>query len=113
MSDGSDRLVRRDAASFAILGEVQVTLGGNPVAMLNELECAEGWIYANIYQTDFIARIDPLTGRVAAVIDAAGLLTAQERQAAEVLNGIAYDEDKEVFYLTGKFWPRVFEVRFE
>lgn len=113
MSDGSSRLQRRDGASFALLGEMDVTLDGKPVGLLNELECAEGWIYANVYETDFIVRIDPLSGRVDAVIDASGLLTPAERETAEVLNGIAYDEEKEVFYLTGKFWPRLFEVTFE
>lgn len=113
MSDGTDRLKRRDPTSFATLGEINVTLEGGSVGQLNELECAEGWIYANVYQTDRVLRIDPRSGSVSAVIDASGLLTAAEGAAAEVLNGIAYDEANETFYLTGKFWPRLFEVTFE
>ena len=113
MSNGTDLLVRRDAQSFAALGEVRATLNGQSVGLLNELECAEGWIYANVYETDWIVRIDPLSGQVTALVDASGLLTATERESVEVLNGIAYDEEKEVFYVTGKYWPRIFEVTFE
>ncbi|MDH3404147.1 MAG: glutaminyl-peptide cyclotransferase [Acidobacteriota bacterium] len=113
MSDGSDRLVSRDPGTFAALGELAVTFEGRPVPQLNELECAEGWIYANVYGTDQIVRIDPVTGAVTALIDASGLLAAEERESADVLNGIAYDPDRELFYLTGKLWPRLFEVVFE
>ena len=114
MSDGSDTLTLRDPESFTVLGRIAVRAGAAPLANLNELECAEGWVYANVYGTDDIARIDPSSGRVAALIDASGLLDARERSAgAEVLNGIAYNPRTETFYLTGKLWPRVFEVVFE
>jgi glutaminyl-peptide cyclotransferase len=113
MSDGSDRLVQRDPITFDPLGEVPVTTGGQPASRLNELECAEGWVYANVYQSDWILRIDPQSGEVRGLIDASGLLTASERQGVDVLNGIAYNPDREVFYLTGKYWPRLFEVVFE
>jgi len=113
MSDGSDRLQRRDPATFVALGELAVTLDGQPLQRLNELECAEGWIYANVYETNLIARIDPASGRVAALVDASNLLSAAEKEGAEVLNGIAYDAEREVFFLTGKYWPRLFEVTFE
>ena len=114
MSDGTDTLTLRDAETFAPLGSVVVRTGTVPVRDLNELECAGGWVYANLYGSDQIARIDPASGQVSAVIDASGLLTASERAAgAEVLNGIAYNADNETFYLTGKLWPRLFEVVFE
>jgi glutaminyl-peptide cyclotransferase len=113
MSDGSSFLTRRDPRSFAEYGRVEVTHQGTPVVLLNELECAEGWIYANVLDADSILRIDPASGEVRATIDAAGLLTPGERAVSDVLNGIAYDPRSEVFYLTGKYWPRLFEVRFE
>jgi glutaminyl-peptide cyclotransferase len=113
MSDGSDRLVGRDPDSFAPRGELRVTFEGRPLPRLNELECAEGWIFANVYGADQIVQIDPVSGAVAAVIDASGLLSANERASAEVLNGIAYDPESERFYLTGKYWPKLFEVVFE
>lgn len=113
MSDGSTRLTRRDPVSFAAYGEVEVTLEGRPVARLNELECAEGWIYANVLDSDRILRIDPASGAVRAVIDASDLLSPAERSTADVLNGIAHDPETGVFYLTGKYWPKLFEVVFE
>ena len=111
-SDGSDVLTVRDPHSFAVRDRLSVTIEGQPVKQLNELECAEGWIYANLLGSDAIARIEPHNGRVTAVIDASGLLTASERREADVLNGIAYDEETGVFLLTGKYWPKLFEVVF-
>jgi glutaminyl-peptide cyclotransferase len=110
MTDGSDRLTFREPRSFAVLGEVRVTLAGRPVERLNELECVDGAVYANVWQTDDILRIDPASGKVTAVIDASGLLTPAERERAEVLNGIAWDPARKRFLLTGKFWPKTFEV---
>lgn len=112
-SDGSARLTFRDAASFAPLRTVAVTLAGQPLEHLNELECAEGWIWANVYGSDRIVRVDPASGEVGAVVDAGGLLTAEESVGTDVLNGIAYRPDTETFYLTGKLWPKVFVVVFE
>lgn len=113
MSDGSDRLVRRDPESFAPGGELSVTFEGRALPLLNELECAEGWIFANVFGADQIVQIDPVSGAVAALIDASGLLTPGERESAEVLNGIAYDSATEHFYVTGKYWPKLFEVVFD
>ena len=113
MSDGSDRLTFRDPVTFDSLGGVNVTAGGRPVLDLNELEWVDGVLYANVWQTDRILRIDPATGRVTAEIDAAGLLTDAERAGAEVLNGIAWRPDTRTFYITGKKWPKMFEVVFE
>ncbi|MEA2562641.1 MAG: glutaminyl-peptide cyclotransferase [Acidobacteriota bacterium] len=111
MSDGSDRLTFRDPETFASVGEVRVRMGGAPVDRLNELECVDGAVYANIYETEDIVRIDPATGEVTAVIDASGLLTAADYEAgAEVLNGIAWMPETKRFLITGKHWPLMFEV---
>lgn len=112
MSDGTSVLTFREPATFDVLRRVEVTLRDRPVGGLNELECAEGWVYANVYGSDKIVRIDPEAGRVAAIIDASDLLRPDEAVGADVLNGIAYDPQRQVFYLTGKLWPRLFEVRF-
>jgi glutaminyl-peptide cyclotransferase len=112
MSDGSDHLTFRDPKTFAVLGTLNVTVSGKPVYALNELECVDGLIYANVWQTDQILRIDPKDGRVTAVIDASGLLTPEERQHTDVLNGIAWDPQKKTFLITGKLWPKMFEVTF-
>jgi glutaminyl-peptide cyclotransferase len=121
MSDGSATLYFRDPQTFDLLdpfetvNQVEVTFDGQPVTMLNELECVDGQVYANIWQIDFIIRIDPETGYVNQVINAAGLLTPEEiaaLQPGSVLNGIAYDAENNVFYITGKRWPKLFEVRF-
>jgi glutaminyl-peptide cyclotransferase len=112
MSDGSNRLTFRDPKTFAVTGSVAVTLAGQPVAQLNELECVDGVIYANVWQTEDILRIDPKDGRVTAVIDASGLLAPQERRMVDVLNGIAWDPAKKTFLITGKLWPKMFEVTF-
>ena len=113
MSDGSDRLSFRDRATFALLGGVDVRLDGQPLRQLNELECLAGAVYANVWMSDQIVRIDPATGRVTAAIDAGGLLDAAEQARADVLNGIAYDAAKKTFLITGKLWPKLFEVVFE
>ena len=112
MSDGTTRLTFRDENTFAVTGSVEVKLDGQPLDELNELECANGRVYANVWRTDSIAEIDPSTGVVTAWIDASGLLSPTERSQADVLNGIAWDEGRRSFYLTGKLWPHLFEVRF-
>lgn len=112
MSDGSDKLYFRDPKTFALLSTVAVQNAGQPVNRLNELECVDGTVYANVWQTNSIVRIDPASGRVTAVIDAAGLLTEAEARGADVLNGIAYHPTDKTFLITGKNWPAMFEVRF-
>jgi glutamine cyclotransferase len=112
MSDGSDKLTFRDAGNFAVTGSVNVTRGGQPVRHLNELECVDKVIYANIWGSDNIARIDPGTGEVTGWIDAGGLLSRTEIMGTDVLNGIAHMPDKNTFLITGKLWPRLFEVEF-
>ncbi|CAN5575110.1 glutaminyl-peptide cyclotransferase [soil metagenome] len=115
MSDGSATLYRRDAATFEVTGRLEVTLRGSPLERLNELACVGDYVYANVWQADTIVQIDQRSGKVVSEIDASGLLTAEERAALgpdAVLNGIAYNPSTETFYLTGKLWPALFEVRF-
>lgn len=112
MSDGSTRLTFRDPASFAPLGSVEVRRDGQPVGRLNELECAGGAVWANVWQTDRIVRIDPDSGVVTGVADATGLLDPAQRARADVLNGIAAIPGTDEFLLTGKHWPAMFRVRF-
>lgn len=111
MSDGSDRLTFRDPRTFAPVREVRVRLGESPVHRLNELEWVDGKIYANIWQSEDIVRINPETGKVDAVIDASGLLSPEERYGTDVLNGIAYVPATKTFLITGKLWPKTFEVK--
>jgi len=112
MSDGSDTLTFRDPRTFRPLRRLRVTLEGQPLGRLNELEWADGSVYANVWLEDRIMRIDPVSGQVQGVIDASGLLGGIERARADVLNGIAYDPDSRRFVITGKYWPRAFEVEF-
>jgi glutaminyl-peptide cyclotransferase len=113
MSDGTSTIYMRDLETFEETGRIQVTLEGEPVDQLNELECHPDGIYANVWHTDTILRIDPETGVVRSVIDASGLLEDGEvRDPEAVLNGIAYDLYHHTFLLTGKRWPAMFEVRF-
>ncbi len=114
-SDGTPVIYRRDPQTFEQQGQIAVTYQGQPVNMLNELECVGDDLYANIWQTNFIVRLSKATGEINAVIDASGLLTPEETAAAGdqgVLNGIAYNPDGDDFLITGKLWPKTFEVRF-
>jgi glutaminyl-peptide cyclotransferase len=110
MSDGTDRLTLRDPTTFAHQGELRVRLAGRPLVNLNELECAGDVIYANVWQDTHIARIDRATGQVTGWIDAAGLLEPGEAARADVLNGIAAMPTTGNLLVTGKLWPRLFEV---
>ena len=111
MSDGSPTLVFRDPATFAQLSDIRVTLDGLDLHNLNELECVDGKVWANVYKTDLIVRIDPTTGVVEAVVDARSLEQPRTDEI-DVLNGIAYDSTNDVFYVTGKLWPTMYKVRF-
>jgi hypothetical protein len=112
MSDGSSRLFFRNPTTFSVIGEVEVRNANGPVANLNELECVGSLIYANVWQTQMIVRIDPASGDVLHTIDASGLLSRDEAAGTDVLNGIAYDPTTTHFFITGKLWPKLFEVRF-
>ena len=112
MSDGTHQLRFLDPGSFKVVRVIGVHDNGQPVTQLNELEYVRGEIYANVWQTDRIARIDPQSGQVVGWIDLTGLLSPEDRtETAEVLNGIAYDAAGDRLFVTGKFWPRLFEIR--
>ncbi len=111
-SDGTNRLHFHDATDFAETGSVNVvTQDAEPLTGLNELACVDGQVWANIFRSDHIARVDPAAGLVTAVVDADGLL-AGPRAKNQVLNGITHVGD-EIFLLTGKYWPSMFRVRFD
>ena len=110
MSDGSDSLRFLDPATFDERRRLKVTAAGVPLRALNELEYVKGEIFANVWQTDYIARIDPKTGRVTGWVDLQGLLPARDRASTDVLNGIAYDAAGDRLFITGKLWPRLFEI---
>jgi len=112
LSDGSNRIRFLDPATFQVLRAIEVKDDGKPVTRLNELEWIKGEIFANVWQTDEIVRIDPTTGQVRGVIDFSGLLAPQDRgPETDVLNGIAYDAVDDRLFVTGKRWPKIFEVR--
>ena len=112
MSNGSDALTVRLASTFAVTRTVKVTMGGRPLDRLNELECVGADVYANVWTTDTIVRIDMKSGMVTARVDASGLLAPAERMGIDVLNGIAHDPADGTFLITGKLWPKLFRVRF-
>jgi glutaminyl-peptide cyclotransferase len=113
MSDGTSQLRFLDPETLKETGRLPVIDEGRPVANLNELEWVKGEIWANIWQTNRIARIDPKTGKVKAWVDLTGLLDAQSPgpDRPDVLNGIAYDAAKDRVFVTGKFWPRLYEIK--
>lgn len=113
MSDGTDELRFLDPATFKERRRLKVTASGAPLPRLNELEFVKGEVFANIWQTDYVARIDPATGRAMGMIDLRGLLTPRERAATDVLNGIAYDAAGDRLFVTGKLWPRLFEIKLQ
>jgi glutamine cyclotransferase len=112
MSDGSTEIRVLDPLTLAERRRIRVHDGAKPVEALNELEVVEGEIFANVWQTDRIARISPRDGRVTGWIDLAGLLGPMYRaESVDVLNGIAYDAARKRLFVTGKLWPSVFEIR--
>jgi len=111
MSDGTDELRVLDPGTFAERRRIKVTAAGAPLRFLNELEYMKGEILANVWTTDSVARVSPESGRVTGYINLAGLLTASEKASVDVLNGIAYDEKNDRLFVTGKLWPRLFEIK--
>jgi glutaminyl-peptide cyclotransferase len=113
MSDGSSQLRWLNPQTLKELKRVQVTVRGRPLNQLNELEWVKGEIFANIWQTDLIARIDPASGRVTGLIDLGKLLSDNDRGAShpDVLNGIAYDAAGDRLFVTGKLWPMLYEIQ--
>lgn len=111
MSDGTANLYFIDPQTMAFLGQIEVRDElGSPVAYLNELEYINGEVFANIWTTDTVIRIDPATGRLTGRINLAGLLTPEQRAQTDVLNGIAYDAAGDRLFVTGKLWPLLFEI---
>ena len=113
MSDGSAVLRILDPDTLAATGSIMVTDNGTPVSNLNELEWVNGEIYANVWMTNRIARIDPASGHVVGWIDLSGLLDTSQLPdpANDVLNGIAYDAKQNRLFVTGKCWPKLFEIQ--
>lgn len=111
MSDGSSYLRFIDPATRKELSRIQVRDGGKPVERLNELEYVKGEVLANVWQTERLARISPKTGQVLGWVDLSGLLSAREAQSVDVLNGIAYDAQHDRLFVTGKLWPKLFEIK--
>ncbi|MCP4544072.1 MAG: glutaminyl-peptide cyclotransferase [Chloroflexi bacterium] len=112
MSDGTSTLYFLDPETLEIIGQVEVYDNNGPVVRLNELEYIQGEVYANVWQTNRIARIDPQTGRVVGWINLKGLLSHTNlAQAVDVLNGIAYDAEGDRLFVTGKLWPVLFEIQ--
>lgn len=111
-SDGTSTLRFRNPETFAEQRHILVTDEGRPVDQLNELEYIRGVIYANVWNSDRIARISPKDGRVLSWIDCSGILPADQRVDSEsVLNGIAYDAQHDRIFITGKQWPTIFEIK--
>ncbi len=112
MSDGTDTLRFLNPQTFQQVRAVKVTDGGKPVTQINALEYIRGEIYANIWYSNRIARISPETGRVLGWVDLSGILPIIERRGSDaVLNGIAWDAKRDRLFVTGKLWPKLFEIR--
>jgi len=116
MDDGTAQIRFWDPETLQETGRITVTDQGRPVEQINEMEWVKGEIYANVWMTDKIVRIDPKDGKVLGWIDCTGLLTPQDRinegpQETDVLNGIAYDAQGDRLFVTGKRWPKLFEIK--
>jgi glutaminyl-peptide cyclotransferase len=111
VSNGTHKLVLYHPETLARCADLTVTLQGQPVAPLGELECVGDFVFAHLADTTFICQLDKSTGQVQAVFNIAGLLPSEEQAREHLLGGIAYCAEKECFYLTGKLWPQVLEVR--
>jgi glutaminyl-peptide cyclotransferase len=112
MSDGTAQIRFLDPATFEVKRTIKVAVGDRPVDSLNELEYIKGEIFANVWKSNIIMRIDPATGQVKGVIDLTGLLAQEDRDlGTDVLNGIAYDAKGGRLFVTGKHWPKLFEIR--
>ncbi len=112
LSDGSSDLFYFDSQTFKPTRKLAVRMNGQPIRELNELEFIDGEIWANVWQTDLILRIDPSTGQVTSFLDLKEVLAPSDKTGMEdVLNGIAYDAEHKRIFVTGKLWPRIFEIR--
>lgn len=114
ISDGTSNLYFVDPETFRVKNTIGVISNTGPIDNLNELEYVDGYIYANVYTTDQIVKIDPESGHVVGIINLPGLLPQIERnQRTDVLNGIAYDSSRSLFYITGKRWPKLYEIKIQ
>ena len=113
MSDGTDELRHIDGETFAEQERVRVTMNGQAIDNINELECVDGEVFANVWFSTTILRIDPATGEVTGTIDASGLENNAADDPDNVLNGIAHIPGTEEYYLTGKRWPDMYRVSFD
>jgi glutamine cyclotransferase len=119
MDSGSDKLFYRDPETFKVTNIVSVTDNNGPLASINELEYVDGFIYSNVWETNKIVKIDPASGRVVAQTDLTNLInqnipemaTTEAYNKGAFLNGIAYDSVGKRFFITGKLWPKLFEVK--
>lgn len=112
MSDGSSDIRFINPDTFMEVKRISVTMNGKPVEYLNELEYIKGEIWANVYTSDIIVRIDPQTGEVNSLVNCKGLLPQSERKpSTDVLNGIAYNPQEDAVYLTGKYWPKIYRIK--
>ena len=111
MSNGTEKIQYLDPNTMSAIRTIEVTSDGMPVLNVNELEYINGEIWANIWRTTRIARIDPQTGKVKGWLEMNGLLTSAELQTVDVLNGIAYDKEHDKIFVTGKNWPKLFEIK--
>ena len=111
MSDGTDKIYKLDPATFKRVATIAVTFNGQALGMINEMEWIDGKLWANVYLTESIVVIDPATGQIEGVLDLTGLLSEAEMEpTTDVLNGIAYDEATGRIFITGKKWPKLFEI---
>ena len=112
LSDGSSDLFYLDPQTYRPARRLAVTMNGRALTELNELEFIDGEIWANVWQTDLIVRIEPASGRVTSFLNLKGILAPSDRTSSDaVLNGIAYDAEKKRIFVTGKLWPRIFEIK--
>lgn len=110
-SDGSDTLYFHNVTDFVVTNQLKITDNGQPISQLNELEFARGFIWANVWHQDRILKIDPATGNVLGEMDLSGIKQALKLTNSEhVLNGIAWDEKRKAFWITGKNWPKMFLI---
>jgi glutaminyl-peptide cyclotransferase len=114
MSDGTSTITYLDPATLKPVKKLEATFNGSPALYINELEYINGNIYANIWTTSNIARIDPADGRITGIIDLSQLLAEakKENPESEATNGIAYDRYRDRIFVTGKFWPYIYQIRF-
>jgi glutamine cyclotransferase len=114
MSDGTSNISYVDPASFQVVKTIAVMDNNGPVSNINELELINGFIYANQWQTNYILKIDPSSGKVVGKLDLETLFNAEQNKYAhaDTMNGIAYDSTTGKVYITGKLWPDIYEIKF-